>query len=70
MISCFIPAALKRIDISAILLSKKECLKILRAANFLTKVEYIEKDGSNYWIAAWFDGDTSAGAKTVFESEN
>ena len=56
MISCFIPAAFKRLDISAILLSKKERLKILRAAKFLTKVEYLERDGSSYWIAAWFDG--------------
>ena len=67
MISFFIPAALKRQDISAILLSGKERLKILRAANFLTKVEYMERDGSNHWIAAWFDGDTRAGARTVFD---
>jgi len=67
MISFFIPAAIKRLDISATLLSKKDRLKILRAANFLSKVKYVDRDGSNYWIAAWFDGDTRAGARTVFD---
>ena len=67
MVSCFITAALKRLDISAILLSKKERLKILRAANYLTKVKYIERDGQIHWIAAWFDGDTRAGARTVVD---
>jgi len=67
MTSCFIPAALKRLDISATLLSKKDRLKILRAANYLTKVEYLDRDGPIHWIAAWFDGDTRAGARTVVD---
>ena len=67
MISCFIPAALKRLDISAILLSKKDRLKILRQASFLSKIMYVNNEGSNHWMAAWFDGNTRAEAKTIFE---
>jgi hypothetical protein len=28
---------------------------------------YVNNEGSNHWMAAWFDGNTRAEAKTIFE---
>ena len=56
-----------RIDKQPTILAKKYRLKILRQASFLSKIMYLNNEGSNHWMAAWFNGNTRAEAITIFE---
>ena len=58
---------ISRIDKQPTILAKNYRLKILRQASFLSKIMYVNNEGSNHWMAAWFDGNTRAEAKTIFE---
>ena len=56
-----------RIDKQPTILAKKYRLKILRQASFLSKIMYLNNEGSKHWMAAWFNGNTRAEAITIFE---
>ena len=58
---------ISRIDKQPTILAKNYRLKILRQASFLSKIMYVNNEGSNHWMAAWFDGNTRAEAMTIFE---
>ena len=50
---------ISRIDKQPTILAKNYRLKILRQASFLSKIMYVNNEGSNHWMAAWFDGNTA-----------
>ena len=40
---------------------------ILEKVKCLSKIEYEKRVGDNIWLAAWFDGNVKADAKTFFD---
>jgi len=45
------------------------CFAVLEKVKYLSKIEYEKRVGDNIWLAAWFDGNVKADAKTFFDYE-